>query len=141
MTLTWPLGGNELARVMSSSNSIPVVFADADAFAEPDGPAFPLAALQSLAAALTHVPVQQLTNNRLPPRLSAEQDGELPAPLQTLLNTFCPLLLFKARPLQVAVYRLLEKYENVFFFFFKMLCSSIKKQLGGLVAECPPRGR
>lgn len=80
-----------------------------DAFTEPDEPAFPLAVLQSVGAALTYVPAQQLTNNRLPPRFSAEQSSNLPEPLQTLLNTFCPLLLFKARPLQITVYRLLEK--------------------------------
>lgn len=80
-----------------------------EAFAEPDDPVFPLAVLQSVGVALTHVPVQQLTQNSLPPRFIADQKTNLPEPLQTLLNTFCPLLLFKARPLQIAVYHILEK--------------------------------
>uniref|UniRef100_I3JAZ1 E3 ubiquitin-protein ligase listerin n=1 Tax=Oreochromis niloticus TaxID=8128 RepID=I3JAZ1_ORENI len=65
--------------------------------------------LVSVGVALTHVPVQQLTQNSLPPRFIADQKTNLPEPLQTLLNTFCPLLLFKARPLQIAVYHILEK--------------------------------
>lgn len=81
----------------------------ADSFPEPDEPAFPLAVLQAVGSALALVPVQQLTKNGLPPRLSAEHGSNLPEALQTLLNTYCPLLLFKARPLQIAVYRLLEK--------------------------------
>lgn len=80
-----------------------------DAFTEPDDPVFPLAVLQSVGVALTHVPVQQLNQNSLPPRFIADQKTNLPEPLQTLLNTFCPLLLFKARPLQITVYHLLEK--------------------------------
>lgn len=80
-----------------------------DAFTEPDDPLFPLAVLQSVGVALTYVPVQQLNQNSLPPRFIADQKTNLPEPLQTLLNTFCPLLLFKARPLQITVYHLLEK--------------------------------
>ncbi|XP_020495512.2 E3 ubiquitin-protein ligase listerin [Labrus bergylta] len=80
-----------------------------DTFTEPDDPVFPLAVLQSVGAALTYVPVQQLTQNSLPPKFIADQKTNLPEPLQTLLNTFCPLLLFKARPLQITVYHLLEK--------------------------------
>lgn len=80
-----------------------------DAFTEPDDPVFPLAVLQSVGVALTYVPVQQLKQNSLPPRFIADQNTNLPEPLQTLLNTFCPLLLFKARPLQLTVYHLLEK--------------------------------
>nr|XP_040037059.1 E3 ubiquitin-protein ligase listerin [Gasterosteus aculeatus aculeatus] len=80
-----------------------------DAFSEPDDPVFPLAVLQSVGAALMYVPVQQLKQNSLPPRFIADQKTNLPEPLQTLLNTFCPLLLFKARPLQITVYHLLEK--------------------------------
>uniref|UniRef100_A0A672HL50 E3 ubiquitin-protein ligase listerin n=1 Tax=Salarias fasciatus TaxID=181472 RepID=A0A672HL50_SALFA len=75
----------------------------------PDDPVFPLAVLESLGGALTYVPVQQLSQNSLPPRFIADQKTNLPQPLQTLLNTFCPLLLFKARPLQIAVYHMLEK--------------------------------
>ncbi|XP_044078917.1 E3 ubiquitin-protein ligase listerin [Siniperca chuatsi] len=80
-----------------------------EAFTEPDDPVFPLAVLQSVGMALTYVPVQQLKQNSLPPRFIADQNTNLPEPLQTLLNTFCPLLLFKARPLQITVYHLLEK--------------------------------
>uniref|UniRef100_A0A8C9ZA59 E3 ubiquitin-protein ligase listerin n=1 Tax=Sander lucioperca TaxID=283035 RepID=A0A8C9ZA59_SANLU len=58
---------------------------------------------------LTYMPVQLLKQNSLPPRFIADQKTNLPEPLQTLLNTFCPLLLFKARPLQITVYHLLEK--------------------------------
>lgn len=80
-----------------------------DAFTEPDDPVFPLAVLQSVGVALTYVPVWQLNQNSLPPKFIADQKTNLPGPLQTLLNTFCPLLLFKARPLQITVYHLLEK--------------------------------
>nr|XP_057943089.1 E3 ubiquitin-protein ligase listerin [Doryrhamphus excisus] len=80
-----------------------------EAFKEPDDPIFPLAVLQSLGVALTHVPTQQLNQNNLPAKFIANQKTNLPQPLQTLLNTFCPLLLFKARPLQVSVYHLLAK--------------------------------
>ncbi|XP_017273716.1 E3 ubiquitin-protein ligase listerin [Kryptolebias marmoratus] len=80
-----------------------------EAFIEPDDPVFPLSVLQSVGLALTHVPVQQLTQNSLPPRFIADQKTNLPEPLQTLLNTLCPLLLFKARPLQITVHHVLEK--------------------------------
>ncbi|XP_056296210.1 E3 ubiquitin-protein ligase listerin [Pseudoliparis swirei] len=80
-----------------------------DAFTDPDDPVFPMAVLQSVGAALTCVPLQQLKQNSLPPRFIADQETNLPEPLQTLLNTFCPLLLFKARPLQITVYHVLEK--------------------------------
>ncbi|TNN51167.1 E3 ubiquitin-protein ligase listerin [Liparis tanakae] len=63
----------------------------------------------SVGAALACVPLQQLKQNSLPPRFIADQKTNLPEPLQTLLNTFCPLLLFKARPLQITVYHVLEK--------------------------------
>uniref|UniRef100_A0A8C4NMU6 E3 ubiquitin-protein ligase listerin n=1 Tax=Dicentrarchus labrax TaxID=13489 RepID=A0A8C4NMU6_DICLA len=62
----------------------------------------------SVGLALTYVPVQQLKQNSLPPRFIVDQNTNLPEPLQTFLNTFCPLLLFKARPLQITVYHLLE---------------------------------
>uniref|UniRef100_A0A7N8XDU9 E3 ubiquitin-protein ligase listerin n=1 Tax=Mastacembelus armatus TaxID=205130 RepID=A0A7N8XDU9_9TELE len=88
---------------------LPVSITGEYAFTEPDDPVFPLAVLRSVGVALTYVPVQQLTQNSLPPRFIADQKTNLPEPLQTLLNTFCPLLLFKARPLQVTVYHLLEK--------------------------------
>ncbi|KAM4544479.1 E3 ubiquitin-protein ligase listerin [Odontesthes bonariensis] len=80
-----------------------------ETFTEPDDPVFPMAVLQSVGLALADVPVQQLNQNSLPPRFIADQKTNLPEPLQTLLNTLCPLLLFKARPLQITVYHLLEK--------------------------------
>uniref|UniRef100_A0A672SBT7 E3 ubiquitin-protein ligase listerin n=1 Tax=Sinocyclocheilus grahami TaxID=75366 RepID=A0A672SBT7_SINGR len=61
--------------------------------------------------ALTYIPVELLTQNKLPPRFVADQRSSLPEPLQTLLNTLSPLLLFKARPLQLAVYHILHKYR------------------------------
>ncbi|XP_035526459.1 E3 ubiquitin-protein ligase listerin [Morone saxatilis] len=88
---------------------LPLPIKITDAFTEPDDPVFPLAVLQSVGVALTYVPVQQLKQNSLPPRFIVDQNTNLPEPLQTLLNTFCPLLLFKARPLQITVYHLLEK--------------------------------
>lgn len=88
---------------------LPLPISITDAFTEPDDPVFPLAVLQSVGVALTYVPVQQLKQNSLPPRFIVDQNTNLPEPLQTLLNTFCPLLLFKARPLQISVYHLLEK--------------------------------
>ncbi|XP_062341388.1 E3 ubiquitin-protein ligase listerin [Osmerus eperlanus] len=80
-----------------------------DAFPEPDDPLFPLAVLRSVGVALSLVPVQQLSKNSLAPRFVASQQTGLPEALQTLLNTLCPLLLFKARPLQLAVYHMLDK--------------------------------
>ncbi|KAE8287484.1 E3 ubiquitin-protein ligase listerin [Larimichthys crocea] len=88
---------------------LPLPISITDAFTEPDDPVFPLAVLQSVGVALTYVPVQQLKQNSLPPRFIVDQNTNLPEPLQTLLNTFCPLLLFKARPLQITIYHLLEK--------------------------------
>uniref|UniRef100_A0A671LR43 E3 ubiquitin-protein ligase listerin n=1 Tax=Sinocyclocheilus anshuiensis TaxID=1608454 RepID=A0A671LR43_9TELE len=78
---------------------------------EPDDPLFPLAVLRAVGEALTYIPVELLTQNKLPPRFVADQRSSLPEPLQTLLNTLSPLLLFKARPLQLAVYHILHKYR------------------------------
>ncbi|XP_020778547.1 E3 ubiquitin-protein ligase listerin [Boleophthalmus pectinirostris] len=80
-----------------------------DAFPEPEDPVFPLQVLQSIGVALMFVPLKQLTDNTLQPRFIADQKTNLPENLQTLLNTLCPLLLFKARPLQITVYYLLDK--------------------------------
>ncbi|KAK9968251.1 hypothetical protein ABG768_002585 [Culter alburnus] len=78
-------------------------------FTEPDDPLFPLPVLRAVGEALTYIPVELLTQNKLPPRFVADQRSSLPEPLQTLLNTLSPLLLFKARPLQLAVYHILHK--------------------------------
>ncbi|XP_072302199.1 E3 ubiquitin-protein ligase listerin [Eucyclogobius newberryi] len=80
-----------------------------DAFPEPEEPLFPLQVFQSIGVALTFVPLKQLIDNSLPPRFIADQKTNLPENLQTLLNTLCPLLLFKARPLQITAYYLLDK--------------------------------
>uniref|UniRef100_A0A8C5DMD2 E3 ubiquitin-protein ligase listerin n=1 Tax=Gouania willdenowi TaxID=441366 RepID=A0A8C5DMD2_GOUWI len=63
----------------------------------------------ALGSALTYIPLQQLTHNSLSARFIADQKTNLPLPLQTLMNTFCPLLPFKARPLQITIYHMLEK--------------------------------
>ncbi|XP_073685432.1 E3 ubiquitin-protein ligase listerin [Garra rufa] len=78
-------------------------------FTEPDDPLFPLPVLRAVGEALTYIPMELLTQNKLPPRFVADQRSSLPEPLQTLLNTLSPLLLFKARPLQLAVYHILHK--------------------------------
>uniref|UniRef100_A0A8C2GBS8 E3 ubiquitin-protein ligase listerin n=1 Tax=Cyprinus carpio TaxID=7962 RepID=A0A8C2GBS8_CYPCA len=52
--------------------------------------------------ALIYIPVELLTQNKLPPRFVADQRSSLSEPLQTLLNTLSPLLLFKARDVFVS---------------------------------------
>uniref|UniRef100_A0A6Q2YC32 E3 ubiquitin-protein ligase listerin n=1 Tax=Esox lucius TaxID=8010 RepID=A0A6Q2YC32_ESOLU len=74
-----------------------------------DDPLFPLAVLRSVGVALTYVPLHHLSHNSLPVRFVADQKTNLPEKLQTLLNTLSPLLLFKARPLQLTVYHILDK--------------------------------
>uniref|UniRef100_A0A8C2HSQ5 E3 ubiquitin-protein ligase listerin n=1 Tax=Cyprinus carpio TaxID=7962 RepID=A0A8C2HSQ5_CYPCA len=64
---------------------------------------------EAVGEALIYIPVELLTQNKLPPRFVADQRSSLSEPLQTLLNTLSPLLLFKARPLQLAVYHTLHK--------------------------------
>lgn len=80
-----------------------------ETFLEPEDAVFPLQVLQSIGVALTYVPLKQLMDNSLPARFIADQKTNLPENIQTLLNTLCPLLLFKARPLQFTVYYLLDK--------------------------------
>uniref|UniRef100_A0A3Q2DVL2 E3 ubiquitin-protein ligase listerin n=1 Tax=Cyprinodon variegatus TaxID=28743 RepID=A0A3Q2DVL2_CYPVA len=110
-----------------------------EAFPEPDDPVFPMAVLQSLCLALTYIPVQQLNQNALPPRFIADQKTNLPESLQTLLNTLCPLLLFKARPLQITVHHMLEKVmpqlpeEST----FHSLCSVFTTESVGIESELP----
>ncbi|KAK7926168.1 hypothetical protein WMY93_008478 [Mugilogobius chulae] len=88
---------------------LPLATKVTDTFPEPEDPVFPLQVFQSIGVALTFMPLKQLTANSLPPRFIADQKTNLPENLQTLLNTLCPLLLFKARPLQITVYHLLDK--------------------------------
>uniref|UniRef100_A0A8C3TZF3 E3 ubiquitin-protein ligase listerin n=1 Tax=Catharus ustulatus TaxID=91951 RepID=A0A8C3TZF3_CATUS len=65
--------------------------------------------LSSLGEALTYISKDQLLNHKLPPKFVAGQKTNLPDKLQTLLNTLSPLLLFRARPVQVSVYHMLHK--------------------------------
>ncbi|RLW03261.1 hypothetical protein DV515_00006535 [Chloebia gouldiae] len=65
--------------------------------------------LSSLGEALTYISKEQLLNHKLPPKFVAGQKTNLPDELQTLLNTLSPLLLFRARPVQVSVYHMLHK--------------------------------
>ncbi|XP_041948451.1 E3 ubiquitin-protein ligase listerin [Alosa sapidissima] len=88
---------------------LPLLVKIPEVFREPDDPLFPLAAVRAVGEALTHIPVQQLLENKLPARLVAGQRSNLPDVQQTLLNTLTPLLLFKARPLQLSVYHMLNK--------------------------------
>uniref|UniRef100_A0A4W4E3W3 E3 ubiquitin-protein ligase listerin n=1 Tax=Electrophorus electricus TaxID=8005 RepID=A0A4W4E3W3_ELEEL len=78
-------------------------------FPEPDEQLFPLAVAEAVGEALVHMPVRLLTHNKLPARFVAGQRSSLPDGLQSLLNTLTPLLIFKARPLQLAVYHMLHK--------------------------------
>ncbi|TRZ03495.1 hypothetical protein DNTS_000509, partial [Danionella cerebrum] len=78
-------------------------------FSDPDDPVFPMPVLRAVGEALTFIPVELLTQNKLPPRFAVEQRSSLPEPLQTLLNTLSPLLLFRARPLQLTVFHILLK--------------------------------
>ncbi|XP_066226500.1 E3 ubiquitin-protein ligase listerin isoform X1 [Saccopteryx leptura] len=70
---------------------------------------FQNAMLKPMCETLTYIPKDQLLNHRLPARLAAGQKTNLPEHLQTLLNTLAPLLLFRARPVQIAVYYMLYK--------------------------------
>uniref|UniRef100_A0A8C3LMT7 E3 ubiquitin-protein ligase listerin n=1 Tax=Chrysolophus pictus TaxID=9089 RepID=A0A8C3LMT7_CHRPC len=65
--------------------------------------------LTSLGEALTYVSKDQLLNHKLPAKFVAGQKTNLPDNLQTLLNTLSPLLLFRARSVQVSVYHMLYK--------------------------------
>ncbi|XP_033373915.1 E3 ubiquitin-protein ligase listerin isoform X2 [Parus major] len=65
--------------------------------------------LTSLGEALTYISKDQLLNHKLPPKFVAGQKTNLPDNLQTLLNTLSPLLLFRARPVQVSVYHMMHK--------------------------------
>ncbi|XP_042644321.1 E3 ubiquitin-protein ligase listerin [Tyto alba] len=65
--------------------------------------------LMSLGEALTYISKDQLLNHKLPAKFVAGQKTNLPDKLQTLLNTLSPLLLFRARPVQISVYHMLYK--------------------------------
>ncbi|XP_007493198.1 E3 ubiquitin-protein ligase listerin isoform X1 [Monodelphis domestica] len=62
-----------------------------------------------LGETLTYISKDQLLNHKLSVRLTSDQKTNLPERLQTLLNTLAPLLHFRARPVQIAVYHMLYK--------------------------------
>ncbi|XP_027731305.1 E3 ubiquitin-protein ligase listerin isoform X1 [Vombatus ursinus] len=62
-----------------------------------------------LGETLTYISKDQLLNHKLAVRLTPDQKTNLPEHLQTLLNTLAPLLHFRARPVQIAVYHMLYK--------------------------------
>ncbi|XP_008700006.1 E3 ubiquitin-protein ligase listerin isoform X3 [Ursus maritimus] len=70
---------------------------------------FQNAMLKPMCETLTYIPKDQLLSQKLPSRLVAGQKTNLPEYLQTLLNTLAPLLLHRARPVQIAVYHMLYK--------------------------------
>ncbi|XP_037380951.1 E3 ubiquitin-protein ligase listerin [Talpa occidentalis] len=70
---------------------------------------FQNAMLKPMCETLTYIPKDQLLSHKLPAKLIAGQKTNLPEYLQTLLNTLAPLLLFRARPVQIAVYHMLYK--------------------------------
>lgn len=70
---------------------------------------FQNAVLKPMCETLTYISKDQLLSHKLPKRLVASQKTNLPEHLQTLLNTLTPLLLFRARPVQIAAYHMLYK--------------------------------
>ncbi|GAB5576324.1 E3 ubiquitin-protein ligase listerin isoform X1 [Prionailurus iriomotensis] len=70
---------------------------------------FQNAVLKPMCETLTYIPKDQLLSQKLPSKLVAGQKTNLPEYLQTLLNTLAPLLLYRARPVQIAVYHMLYK--------------------------------
>ncbi|XP_029420767.1 E3 ubiquitin-protein ligase listerin isoform X2 [Nannospalax galili] len=70
---------------------------------------FQNAMLKPMCETLTYISKDQLLSHKLPARLVAGQKTSLPEQLQTLLNTLTPLLLFRARPVQIAAYHMLYK--------------------------------
>ncbi|XP_074070053.1 E3 ubiquitin-protein ligase listerin isoform X2 [Macrotis lagotis] len=62
-----------------------------------------------LGETLTYISKDQLLNHKLAVRVTPDQRTNLPEHLQTLLNTLAPLLHFRARPVQIAVYHMLYK--------------------------------
>ncbi|XP_071471209.1 E3 ubiquitin-protein ligase listerin isoform X2 [Marmota flaviventris] len=70
---------------------------------------FKNAMLKPMCETLTYISKDQLLSQKLPAKLVAGQKTNLPEHLQTLLNTLAPLLLFRARPVQIAVYHMLFK--------------------------------
>ncbi|XP_042637268.1 E3 ubiquitin-protein ligase listerin [Orycteropus afer afer] len=76
---------------------------------DPSETSFQNAVLKPMCETLTHISKDQLLSHKLPARFVTGQKTNLPEHLQTLLNTLAPLLLFRARPVQIAVYHMLYK--------------------------------
>ncbi|CAO2632254.1 E3 ubiquitin-protein ligase listerin [Lemmus lemmus] len=70
---------------------------------------FQNAMLKPMCETLTYISKDQLLSHKLPVKLVTGQKTNLPEHLQTLLNTLTPLLLFRARPVQIAAYHMLYK--------------------------------
>ncbi|XP_045140592.1 E3 ubiquitin-protein ligase listerin [Echinops telfairi] len=70
---------------------------------------FQNAVLRPMCEALTYMSKDQLLRHKLPERFVAGQETNILEHLQTLLNTLTPLLLHKARPVQIAAYHMLYK--------------------------------
>ncbi|XP_075707339.1 E3 ubiquitin-protein ligase listerin [Rhinoderma darwinii] len=64
--------------------------------------------LQSLGQALCFISKEQLLNHKLPAKFVAGQKSGLSDGLQSLLNSLAPLLLYKDRAVQIAVYHMLN---------------------------------
>ena len=63
--------------------------------------------LQSLGGAVSQCPLAHILAHKLPARLVADHETNLPDELQTVLNHFCPLLLSPNRATQLAAYKIL----------------------------------
>ncbi|KAM6161881.1 E3 ubiquitin-protein ligase listerin isoform 1-T1 [Erethizon dorsatum] len=70
---------------------------------------FENAMLKPMCETLTYISKDQLLSHRLLAKLGTGPKTNFPENLQTLLNTLVPLLLFRARPVQIAVYHMLYK--------------------------------
>lgn len=70
---------------------------------------FQNAMLKPMCETLTHITKDHLLSHRLPALALAGQKTNLPEHLQTLLDILAPLLLFRARPVQIAAYHMLYK--------------------------------
>ncbi|XP_023562333.1 E3 ubiquitin-protein ligase listerin [Octodon degus] len=70
---------------------------------------FENAMLKPMCETLTYISKDQLLSHKLLAKLGTGPKTNLPENLQTLLNTLVPLLLFRARPVQIAVYHMLYK--------------------------------
>ncbi|XP_053312775.1 E3 ubiquitin-protein ligase listerin [Spea bombifrons] len=65
--------------------------------------------LNSLGEALCYISKGQLLNHKLPAKFVAGQKTNLSDSMQSLLNTLAPLLLYRARSVQIAVHHMLDK--------------------------------